>query len=315
MSANLRMRNLFANRPLLLTGNYYLHHCIHVPVVEDFSNFLCKCAENCTEDKACLLAADVMVNETDDDANDMDASDDKTEQDYDFLYELNRFLHTQNPHLADSRAPVDEDVSPAPENTKNLDENEGESEVPEKRGPSNRGSMTRLGRSGATKGYMTRIGRSASGAPKTYMTRIGRTSSPKGYMTRIGRTSSPKGYMTRIGRTSSPKGYMTRIGRASSPKGYMTRIGRSVSAAANGAPKSSHTRTMMTRLGKRGIPDARFKYFWPAYAEKKEKKAVLEEEEGEEDEGYLRPSSLSRTWPSSWMLESFPRSGKSAETM
>jgi hypothetical protein len=95
----------------------------------------------------------------------------------------------------------------------------------------------------------------------------------------------------------------------------MTRIGRSVSAAANGAPKSSHTRTMMTRLGKRGIPDARFKYFWPAYAERKAKKAALEEEEGEEEEGYLRPSSLSRTWPSSWMLESFPRSGKSAETM
>jgi hypothetical protein len=245
-----------------------------------------------------------MEKETDDDANDMDASDDKTEQDYDFLYELNRFLHTQNPHLADSGAAVDEDVSTAPENTKNLDENEGESEVPEKRGPSNRGSMSRLGRSGATKGYMTRIGRSfAGGAPKTYMTRIGRTSSPKGYMTRIGRTSSPKGYMTRIGRTSSPKG-------------YMTRIGRSVSAAANGAPKSSsNTRTMMTRLGKRGIPDGRFKYFWPAYAEKKEKKGALEQEEEEEDEGYLRPSSLSRTWPSSWMLESFPRSGKSAETM
>jgi hypothetical protein len=243
-----------------------------------------------------------MEKETDDDANDMGASDDKTEQDYDFLYELNRFLHTQNTHLADSSATVDEEASPAPENTKNLDENEGESEVPEKRGPSNRGSMTRLGRSGAaTKGYMTRIGRSfAGGAPKTYMTRIGRTSSPKGYMTRIGRTSSPKGYMTRIGRTSSPKG-------------YMTRIGRSVSS---GAPKSSHTRTMMTRLGKR-IPDARFKYFWPAYAEKKEKKAALEQEEGEEEEeeGYLRPSSLSRTWPSSWMLESFPRSGKSAETM
>jgi hypothetical protein len=230
----------------------------------------------------------------------MDARDDKKEQDYDFLYELNRFLHTQNPYLADSRATVDEDVSPAPENTKNLDENEGESEVPEKRGPSNRGSMTRLGRSGAAKGYMTRIGR---------------TSSPKGYMTRIGRTSSPKGYMTRIGRTSSPKGYMTRIGRTSSPKGYMTRIGRSVSAAANGAPKSSHTRTMMTRLGKRGIPDGRFKYFWPAYAEKKEKKGGLEQEEEEEEEGYLRSSSLSRTWPSSWMLESFPRSGKSAETM
>jgi hypothetical protein len=240
-----------------------------------------------------------MEKETDDDANDMDASDDKTEQDNDFLNELNRFLHTQNPHLADSSAAVDEDISPAPENTKNLDENEGESEVPEKRGPSNRGSMTRLGRSGATKGYMTRIGRSfAGGAPKTYMTRIGRTASPKGYMTRIGRTSSPKGYMTRIGRTSSPKG-------------YMTRIGRSVSS---GAPKSSHTRTMMTRLGKRGIPDGRFKYFWPAYAERKAKKAALDEEE-EEEEGYLRPSSLSRTWPSSWMLESFPRSGKSAETM
>jgi hypothetical protein len=229
-----------------------------------------------------------MENETDDDANDMDATDDKTEQDYDFLYELNRFLHTQNPHLADSGAAVDEDVSPAPENTKNLDENEGESEVPEKRGPSNRGSMTRLGRSGATKGYMTRIGR----------------------------TSSPKGYMTRIGRTSSPKGYMTRIGRTSSPKGYMTRIGRSVSAAANGASKSSsNTRTMMTRLGKRGIPDGRFKYFWPAYAERKAKKSALEQEEEEEEVGYFRPSNLSRMWPSSWMLESFPRSGKSAETM
>jgi hypothetical protein len=72
---------------------------------------------------------------------------------------------------------------------------------------------------------------------------------------------------------------------------------------------------MMTRLGKRVIPDGRFKYFWPAYAENKQKKGALEQEEEEEEEGYLRPSSLSRTWPSSWMLESFPRSGKSAETM
>jgi hypothetical protein len=47
---------------------------IHVPVVEDVLIFFCKCAENCTEDKACLLAADVMENETDDDANYKDAT-------------------------------------------------------------------------------------------------------------------------------------------------------------------------------------------------------------------------------------------------
>jgi hypothetical protein len=173
-------------------------------------------------------------------------------------------LAQQSSTLVDSSSSQDdEDAAHTDDDAEDI-----ESSAPPKRSlPTQRGSMTRLGRS-SVKGSMTRLGRSYS-------------------------VAAPKRVMTRLGRRSADGG---------EPHYYATRPGR--------APQKSST--LMTRLGKRSAMDARFKYFWPTFLAQRDEDEE-EEERAAASAGFDARYGLSRSWPGSWLLETFPRSAKSLE--